>query len=327
MRRRRCQPIPNSSECQVLEDRALLSATLQDGVLTLQGTAENDKLIVGVDAEAETIVAKVNGERFDFPQADVQQIVANGDAGDDYIAIGKRVGLAASIDAGDGNDRVRGGTQPDTIVGGAGNDRIAGGVGSDDIDGGEGDDKINGGVGSDTINGGDGEDSLWGYHGADVMSAGADNDFMDGGRGDDVMAGEGGDDLMRGGAGDDDMSGGIGNDRMTGGGGSNMLFGEDGDDTLAGNSNNDILDGGSGENEIRDRANGNGGGGDFVARQRAKRIFKRVDSNKDRVLTSDEVAEDRFAALLEFDADESGDIVFAEFFEWFKDKTGRGDGE
>ena len=330
MRRRRRQAATTTSfECQLLEDRALLSATLEDGVLSIQGTAEDDVIRVGVSGEEDVanLVVRVNEDRWEFPVADVAEIDVNADAGNDSVRFGKRVPLGASVDAGDGNDKVIGTRHGDTLVGGAGRDKLVGAAGNDSMDGGEDGDRMNGGTGTDTMNGGGGRDHMVGHFGADVMFGGEDNDFMDGGRGDDVMAGENGDDVMRGNAGDDDMSGGAGNDHMGAGAGSDMLFGEDGDDTLGGNSETDILDGGTGDNTIRDRANGRGDGGRFDAVRRAKRIFTRIDANRDRVLTSDEVPEDRLAQLLEFDADESGDIVFREFFEWFKEKTGRGGGD
>lgn len=327
MLKRRRSPITQAQSCQVLEDRALLSATLSEGVLTLEGTAENDVLRVGIHPEDDTVmVAKVNGETFEFNAADVTGIQASGGPGADYIQIGKRVRVPSELRGGEGPDRLIGGVRGDTLLGGPGHDRMSGGLGSDLLSGGEDGDKMNGGVGSDTLLGGDGNDRMVGHFGADLMFGGPGNDGMNGGRGDDVMAGQDGNDAMHGGHGDDDMSGGAGNDRMAAGGGSDMLFGGIGDDTLSGNSNHDILHGGPGGDTIHDSSqSGPGNGGDFNARRRAKRIFKRLDSNKDRVLTSDEVAEDRFAELLEFDADESGDIVFTEFFEWFKDKTGRGD--
>jgi len=330
MRRRRRQAATTTSfECQVLEDRALLSATLEDGVLTIQGTAEDDVIRVRTSRRTESpnLIVRVNDQHWNFPASDVTGIVVNADAGNDDVRFGKRVRVGASVDGGDGNDKILGTRSGDTLIGGAGRDTLVGGPGNDVMNGGDDGDRMHGGVGTDTMNGGGGNDRMAGHRGADVMFGGEDNDFMDGGRGDDVMAGENGDDVMRGNAGDDDMSGGAGNDHMGAGSGSNMLFGEEGDDTLGGNSDNDILDGGPGENTIHDRGRRGGGGGNFEAIKRARRIFRRVDANRDRVLTEDEVGEDRFAELLEFDADESGDIVFREFFEWFREKTGRGGGD
>lgn len=314
---------------QVLESRALLSATLENGVLTLEGTSEDDILRVRPDRDDPTIVvARVNDESFEFPAEDVSEIVINGHAGNDRLQIARRLRVPGELSGGEGDDKLAGGPEADVLDGGPGRDRISGGLGSDVLNGGEDGDRMNGGLGSDTMNGGGGNDAMFGHFGADVMFGGDGDDLMDGSRGNDVMAGENGNDLMRGGAGDDDMSGGDGNDKMSAGQGSDMLFGENGDDTLGGNSNTDILDGGPGENVIRDqRRGGRGRGGDFDRGRRAKMIFRRLDSDRDRTLTSDEVAADRFADLLEFDADDSGDISFHEFLEWFKNKTGGGGGE
>lgn len=91
------------------------------------------------------------------------------------------------IDAGGGNDFVRGGAGYDVISGGDGRDKIWGNSGDDEIDGGAGRDWISGGRGDDRINGGDGKDFIRGGSGDDLIAGGEGRDWLAGGRGDDMF--------------------------------------------------------------------------------------------------------------------------------------------
>lgn len=107
------------------------------------------------------------------------------------------------VDAGDGNDEIRGSSGNDVLRGGNGNDKISGG-GGDDVICGEG--------GEDDLRGGDG------------------NDTITGGPGDDILRGGAGDDYLRGNGGDDKLHGGSGNDDLAGNAGSDVMFGDEGTD-------------------------------------------------------------------------------------------------
>jgi len=165
-----------------------------------------------------------------------------------------------SIDAGGGDDRVRGGNKDEEIDGGAGNDFIKARGGNDTVDGGLGDDEIRGDGGNDSLTGGSGDDILSGGSGDDDLYGGDDNDTVMGGTGEDIMHGGDGDDLLKGGDDDDVLLGGAGQDRLQGG---------NNDDTLNGGDNNDRLEGGDGADTIylvggSDTAFGNAGADIFV---------------------------------------------------------------
>ncbi|MHA6324007.1 Hint domain-containing protein [Roseivivax sp. CAU 1753] len=159
---------------------------------------------------------------------------------------GRAATAGLSVDAGDGADRVIGGTGADTLTGGAGNDRLVGGTGADVLDG---------GTGADTLNGNGGTDSITGGDGADVLNGGGGSDTLDGGAGADALNGGGGSDVLVGGAGSDTLNGGNGNDSLTGGDGDDVFTISAGNDTISdfnvGNtgtsgdgdaSNNDFID-------------------------------------------------------------------------------------
>ena len=104
--------------------------------------------------------------------------------------------LGTAVDAGTGDDVVRGGggndnvnTGPgnDTALGSAGVDRLYGADGSDSLEGGNGNDLLDGGTGPDTLVAGDGGDSLIGGDGDDRLEAGKGADSLDGGAGNDNL--------------------------------------------------------------------------------------------------------------------------------------------
>lgn len=124
---------------------------------------------------------------------------------------------ATTLNAGAGDDLVKGGAGADTIAFGSGNDTVYGGAGNDLID-----DIANAQYsGANLIDAGAGDDTVW---------TGDGDDTLDGGDGADLLAGEGGNDLLRGGSGHDVLAGDIGNDTMTGGTGNDTLFGGEGSD-------------------------------------------------------------------------------------------------
>ena len=122
------------------------------------------------------------------------------------------IGVAATVDAGDGNDTVYASDLGDNVFGGPGNDTLYGGRLDDWLLGGDGDDSLNAGsINSGTLggdgnylNGGAGNDQLYGREGSDWLEGGDGVDVLEGGDGGDVLAGGGGvGDVMRGGRGDD----------------------------------------------------------------------------------------------------------------------------
>ena len=120
--------------------------------------------------------------------------------------------VAATVDAGAGDDVVHASDLGDNIFGAAGNDRLFGGRLDDWLLGGDGDDELNAGaaaagsLGGDGnyLNGGAGNDLLIGREGSDWLEGGDGTDRLEGGAGDDILAGGGGaGDVLRGGVGND----------------------------------------------------------------------------------------------------------------------------
>src|SRR5436309_3087464 len=78
------------------------------------------------------------------------------------LALVPSAALAATINGGPGDERLKGTRFADTIDGNGGNDRIRGLAGDDQLTGGPGNDRVFGGQGNDTIFGVQGNDRLWG---------------------------------------------------------------------------------------------------------------------------------------------------------------------
>ena len=122
------------------------------------------------------------------------------------------IGVAATVDAGAGDDLVHASDLGDNIFGGAGNDTLFGGRLDDWLIGGDGNDVLDAGgqapgsLGGDGnyLAGGSGNDTLRGREGSDWLEGGDGSDSLDGGAGDDILAGGAGDsDSLRGGTGND----------------------------------------------------------------------------------------------------------------------------
>lgn len=123
----------------------------------------------------------------------------------------RSIDVAATIDAGEGDDVVHGGDMGNNVFGGAGNDTLYGGRLDDWLLGGDGDDRLDAGDGAAL--GGDGN-YLDGGAGNDVVIGREGSDWLEGGDGTDQLQGNGGDDILTGGAGlGDSLQGGLGDDQ------------------------------------------------------------------------------------------------------------------
>jgi Ca2+-binding RTX toxin-like protein len=180
-----------------LEDRRLLSATLDGKVLTITGTDNPDRVSV-FEVGTKVVVLEVSltpgatattrptvtSKRTVFNRADVQSISADLKGGNDAFVLGPTVSrgsatpLAAAVKGGAGNDFIRGGAGADNLDGGDGNDFISAGAGNDTATGGAGDDRLSGDGGDDTLDGGDGRDYLLGGRGTDILRGGGGNDTL-----------------------------------------------------------------------------------------------------------------------------------------------------
>jgi Ca2+-binding RTX toxin-like protein len=181
-----------------------------------------------------------------------------GGAGDDSLS-----GLFTSARGGDGNDTINGtanGTLPATLDGGNGNDYLkggssgpnffAGGAGNDTIFYGTIGDKLIGDMSGDdyisatSVNAvstasapvlivdNTGNNFFLGSSTVDSIVGGAGNDFMFGGAGDDTLLGADGNNTLAGGNGNDYIVGGSGNDSIIGGAGSDGMLGGGGNDSF-----------------------------------------------------------------------------------------------
>jgi Ca2+-binding RTX toxin-like protein len=194
--------------CEGLEGRRLLSASigsasLQNGVLVVEGTRHDDLIqvndYVGKGGKL-TLDATCNGRSLGvFREREVHGLKMLGGEGNDSLTVGVRVGFinlnrsAANLsptstwtfessDYGDVvllNHQIL--TIPATLFGGGGNDSLTGG---------SGDDRLEGGSGSDSLDGANGDDLLLGQNGNDILKGGGDTDTLDGGTGDDDLDGD-----------------------------------------------------------------------------------------------------------------------------------------
>jgi Ca2+-binding RTX toxin-like protein len=99
------------------------------------------------------------------------------------------VSTPMTVDGGDGNDRLIGGSGPDMLIGGPGNDLLAGQGGDDTLFGGLGTDDLHGGAGNDIILAGDESDIAHGGTGRDLIIGGYASDLLNGGADDDILIG------------------------------------------------------------------------------------------------------------------------------------------
>ena len=162
-------------EC--LDDRAMPSITLVEGVLTVIGSGAADGITVWKPA-ADRIQVDISntGETRRMALANVTKIVIRGGALPDRIILGDGVIRPTEIFGGRGGDNIRGGGGVDTIHGGRGHDSIQGGGGNDILEGNEGRDIIRGGAGDDRVDGSNGLDALRGDLGTDILLSGFDFD-------------------------------------------------------------------------------------------------------------------------------------------------------
>ena len=156
------------------------SIRLEGTTLILDGTDAVERFSIGEDARASQLVydVRINDHRRSFRPEQITRVVINARGGDDLISL--QVPVAATVEAGDGNDSVFTSDANDTISGGGGADRITSLGGNDEVSGGAGNDIINSGRGTDRVLGGDGEDELTDPDGTAGLDGGGGNDTING---------------------------------------------------------------------------------------------------------------------------------------------------
>jgi Ca2+-binding RTX toxin-like protein len=160
-----------------------------------------------------------------------------------------------NVNAGDGNDIIRGNSINNYLYGENDNDKLFGRGGADTLIGGEGNDKLIGGGGRDTAIFGSGNNRI------DLANANRQNtregrdlfssiENVKGGDGNDYIYGDGINNYLYGENNNDRLYGRAGNDRLYGEAGNDRLYGEAGNDILFGGSGNDLLTGGLGNDQL-----------------------------------------------------------------------------
>ncbi len=151
---------------------------LKHGVLTIKGTEVSDKIAIRLQADdPSTLQVDVGDDGsadFSFERNRVAKIIVDAGAGDDQVRVDESNGvftdtIPTTIDGGDGNDDLAGGSGAETLFGGDGNDSIDGNRGNDVAFLGAGDDTFvwDPGDGSDIVEGQDGTDTLF-FNGANI---------------------------------------------------------------------------------------------------------------------------------------------------------------
>ena len=171
--------------------------TLNNGRLVVNGTSADN--VVSIEKVGSNIEVTLDGELVIFPSSEIQSGYVKGRGGDDLIEV-RFVTQPMELDGNGGNDTIKGGLGPDTILGGSGNDNLRGTQGADFLNGGGGNDLIRGQKGTDTLLGSNGKDTLQGNESNDVLFGGGGNDTLDGNDGRDILHGDAGNDRLEGGA-------------------------------------------------------------------------------------------------------------------------------
>ncbi|MGC4033398.1 MAG: calcium-binding protein [Tepidisphaeraceae bacterium] len=185
---------------------AAAQVAIDNRVLTVTGTTGHDTIsIQRNDGSYDVIAAGVNVGV--VPQADIDLIIVQGDAGNDVITID--AAIPAYVNAGPGFDSVTGGDGNDTLSGGAQSDTLIGGLGDDVLNGNGGNNLLVGNGGYDRLYSADGsQDTMIGGSNANRFFGGSGPDSMIGGPGNDKMYANGGNDTLIGGEGSDILNGG-----------------------------------------------------------------------------------------------------------------------
>lgn len=147
---------------------------LNSNAIRITGTTSLANVIrLSYNASTKQFIAQAGSVSRTYSESQVGWVLINGGNLADLIEIDSSVYLPTSINAGGGNDTVRGGSGADQVNAGEGADLIEGNAGNDSLEGGAGNDTVNGGAGNDYITGAAGDDNLTGGADRDTISGGA----------------------------------------------------------------------------------------------------------------------------------------------------------
>ena len=218
-----------------LERRALLSGTIVDGVIVIDGTEKADYIFVLAGVVNNKLTVSINSHEQRFDMTGVTGMRIEGSGGGDILDATNSP-ISVTLLGGNGRDRLRGSHYADNLLsGGRGRDTLHGGNYHDVLIGGRDNDHLLGAIrGTGTYNA-DGSTAL------DAAASLTPSSRLYGGAGDD---------LLEGGNGKDYLSAGVGNDTLRGGYGNDRLFGGDGNDTLDDTAGKDTFHGGEGNDSL-----------------------------------------------------------------------------
>lgn len=136
-----------------------VTATMDNGVVTITGTPGNDQVLV--TQTGDTLTVSSGSASWSFRA--VTRIVAFMGEGDDVVRVDRTVTVPTELHGQGGNDTLIGGAGYNILDGGLGNDSLIGGPGGNTLDGGEGNDTLVtiGSSGKNIAMGGAGKDSFW----------------------------------------------------------------------------------------------------------------------------------------------------------------------
>jgi uncharacterized protein (TIGR03118 family) len=130
-----------------------VSATLNDGVLTIDGSRGSDNIVITQTGHRITAIGD-SQQIGSFDSALVNTIQVFGVTGNDTIFVSPSIHTPTLLDGGTGNDQIFGGDGANILLGGPGNDILIGGRHRDILIGGDGRDVIFGNAGDDIVIGG-----------------------------------------------------------------------------------------------------------------------------------------------------------------------------
>jgi uncharacterized protein (TIGR03118 family) len=130
-----------------------VSATLHDGVLTIDGSRGDDNIMVLPIGRRISVLAGFK-QIGSFAPSSIDTIEVFGATGNDSILVSPLIKTDTLIDGGMGNDKIFGGGGPNILLGGPGDDTIVGGIHRDILIGGDGRDTLIGSLGDDILVGG-----------------------------------------------------------------------------------------------------------------------------------------------------------------------------